>query len=165
MWAVIKFEKKKLIFLKKELKEKLGSDCQFYVPKIMFKKFLKKKLIKKEINVLGDYLFCFHTSLSDKNSMNKLYYTRGLKNILTGFKQSQNDIVNFIEKCKNFEDKDGYISKQFFNLKFNKNYKFYSGPFSNLIFKIMEMQKNKIKVLMGNFKTVIDIKDHIIQPV
>ena len=165
MWAVIKFEKKKLIFLKKELKEKLGSDCQFYVPKIMFKKFFKKKLIKKEINVLGDYLFCFHTSLSDKNSMNKLYYTRGLKNILTGFKQSQNDIVNFIEKCKNFEDKDGYISKQFFNLKFNKNYKFYSGPFSNLIFKIMEMQKNKIKVLMGNFKTVIDIKDHIIQPV
>ena len=154
MWAVIKFEKKKLIFLKKELKEKLGSDCHFYVPKMMFKKFIKKKIIKKEINVLGDYLFCFHTSLSDKNLMNELYFTRGLKNILTGFKQSQNEIENFIEKCKNFEDKHGYISKKFFNLKLNKNYKFYSGPFSNLIFKIMEMQKNKIKVLLLVLSTI-----------
>ena len=34
MWTIIKFDKKKINFLKKDLKKKLGPDCEIYIPKI-----------------------------------------------------------------------------------------------------------------------------------
>ena len=60
-------------------------------------------------------------------------YARGLKYVLDGFNQSQQEIIEFINKCKVSEDTNGYISEQFYDLKINSNYKFYSGPFSNSI--------------------------------
>ena len=59
MWAVIKFEKKKLSFLKEDLKKKLGDNCKFYLPKLVFKNFKQKKLVIKEFNLLGDYISVF----------------------------------------------------------------------------------------------------------
>ena len=59
MWTIIKFDKKNLSFLKKDLEKKLGSHCKFYLPKIQLKRFKNKKLIKKEFNILGDYFFDF----------------------------------------------------------------------------------------------------------
>ena len=41
MWAIAKFEKKNLGFLKKDLKKKLGNDVKFYLPKIFIKKYKK----------------------------------------------------------------------------------------------------------------------------
>ena len=35
---------------------------------------------------------------------------------------------------------------------------FVSGPFTNLIFEILEKQKNKLKILIGNFVTTIPNK-------
>ena len=57
MWTIIKFEKKNLNILKLELEKKLGFKCQFYIPKLLLKRYQKNKLIKKEFNLLGEYLF------------------------------------------------------------------------------------------------------------
>ena len=37
-----------------------------------------------------------------------------------------------------------------------KKGKFIAGPFTNLVFDILENKKNKLKVLIGDFKTIID---------
>ena len=165
MWTIIKFERKKLTFLKSDLEKKLGSNCKFYIPKLLFKKYSKKKWKKKEFNLLGDYLFCFNEKFNDSKVVKSINYIRGLKYVLQGFNQSQNEIEEFIEKCKTSEDSEGYISEQFYDLKINSNYKFFSGPFTNSIFKIIQLQKNKIKILMGNFKTTINKKDFLFQPI
>ncbi len=165
MWTIIKFEKKGYSFLKSDLEKRLGADCKFYVPKLLFKRYKKNKLIKKEFNLLGDYLFCFSEKFSDKKILMTINYARGLKYILQGFNQSQNEISKFIEKCKVSEDSEGYISEQFYDLKINSNYKFFSGPFTNSIFKIIQLQKNKIKILMGKFKTTVNKKEFLFQPI
>ena len=45
MWAIIKFDKKKLIELKKDLSKKLGSDPELYLPKLNLQKYKKKKIV------------------------------------------------------------------------------------------------------------------------
>ena len=133
MWVVIKFERKNFFFLKSNLEKKFGKDCEFYIPKLLFQRHTKKKWEKKEFNLLGDYLFCFDTKI-----IKTMNYVKGLKYILQGFKHSQNEIKKFIEKCKGSEDIDGYISEQFYDLEINSNYKFFSGPFLNFVFKIIQ---------------------------
>ena len=59
MWAILKIDRKKFGVLKKDLKDKLGSDTIFYNPKLLIQKYKNNKLINKEFNLLGDYLFCF----------------------------------------------------------------------------------------------------------
>ena len=165
MWTIIKFDKKKINFLKKNLKKKLGPDCEIYIPKIIFSNYIKNKLVKKEFNLLGDYLFCFHKKFNDSKILNTINYTRGIKFILTGFRQSQTEICKFITKCKGSEDHRGYISEQFYDLKINTDYKFFSGPFVNSIFRIVELQKHKINVLIGNLRTTIKKEEFLFQPV
>jgi len=165
MWTIIKFNKKKLNFLKKDLTNKLGSDCRFYEPKIIFKNYKKNKFVKKEFNLLGDYLFCFNLKFKDIKTISFINYAYGLKYILQGFYQSQGEICKFIEKCRSLEDQQGYITEQFYDLKINSDYKFVSGPFSNSIFKIVELQKKKINVLIGNIKTTIKKKEYLFQPI
>ena len=60
MWTIIKVDLKNLEFLKKELKKKIGNDVKIYSPKFLIQKYKKNKLIGKELNLLGDYLFCHH---------------------------------------------------------------------------------------------------------
>tara|TARA_B100001057_G_C22835081_1_gene944910 strand:+ start:1836 stop:2333 length:498 start_codon:yes stop_codon:yes gene_type:complete len=165
MWAIIKFEKKKLSFLKKDLEEKLGSNCKFYIPKLLFRRFKKEKIEKKEFNLLGDYLFCYNSRFNDKKIIDTVNYVRGLKYVLKGFYQSQNEIQMFIKKCKISEDSHGYISEEFYDLKINSNYKFFSGPFTDSIFKIIQLQKNRIQILMGGFKTTVNKRKFLFQPV
>ena len=44
--------------------------------------------------------------------------------------------------------------------------RFISGPFSNLVFDILEKQNNKLKILIGNIVTTIsDNKNYIYRPV
>ena len=164
MWTIIKFDKKKLALLKKDFKEKLGHDFTIYVPKITFKKYKNNKLIKKEFSLLGDYLFCFHKKFENSQAINKLKFTKGLKYFLNGFISSQEEIKKFIEKCKESEDKEGYLSQKFFELHINSKYQFSSGPFTELIFKIIDLQKNKINILLGNIKTTINKNDYSFRP-
>ena len=62
-------------------------------------------------------------------------------------------------------ENNGYLSTNFLKLKINKDYKFASGPFAETIFKIINLQKNKIDILMGNIKTTINRQKFLINPV
>ncbi len=165
MWAILKFEKNNLALLIDDLNKKLGQNTKIYIPKLRIQKFQNNKLKSKEINLLGDYMFFFHKNLKEKKIINSLRYTRGLKYFLNGFNQSQKEIEKFIEKCKVSENQDGFLSKEFFELELNKKYKFSSGPFSDKIFQIINLQRNRIKVLIGNMKTTIKRKEFLFTPV
>ena len=164
MWTIIKFDKKNLSLLKKEFKEKLGSNFKIYIPKLFLHKYKNNKLIKKEFNLLGDYLFCYHKDFINQSTLNKLQFCRGLKYFLSGFIKSQKEIETFVEKCKGFEDKEGYLCNSFYQLKINSNYKFVTGPFTEKIFKIINLQKNKIDIFMGNVKISIKKKEFLFNP-
>ena len=164
MWTVIKFKKKNLELLKKDLKKKVGQDCSFYLPKILVQKYVKNKLINKEKLMLGDYLFCFHKNFEKKNFINQLKFLKGLKYFLNDFLNFQKDIKNFIAYCKQNENKDGFILRNLIDLNINTNYKFISGPFVDKIFKITEIEKFKINVSMGKIKAKIDKKKYSFYP-
>ena len=121
-------------------------------------------MYKKEFDLLGDYLFCYHNGFVKKRLLEQLKFTRGVKYFLNGFISSQNEIKKFIEKCKNIENEKGYIKHSFYDLEIDKYYKFSSGPFTDKIFKIIELQKNKIDILMGNIKTKIKKKEFLFTP-
>jgi hypothetical protein len=165
MWTIIKSDQKNQELLKNDLIKKLGVDCMFYSPKLLVQTFKKQKLINKEVSLLGDYIFCFHKEFQKENITNQLKFSRGLKYFLKGFKKSQNEINEFLKKCKSLEDENGYISETFFEINLNTKYKFLSGPFSNKIFEIVNLQKNKIKILLGNVKTTINKQDYLFNPI
>ena len=165
MWTILKFKNKSLKTLKKEFSKVLGKNYIIYIPKLFVQKYKNNKLIEKEFNLLGDYLFCFHKKLSDKKVINTLQYSKGLKYILNGFSQSQIEIKDFIERCKKAETNKGYLSQDFFEININSECQFISGPFSNAIFKIIEIQKNKIKILMGGLKTIVKKKEFLFKPI
>tara|TARA_B110000444_G_C18560106_1_gene464381 strand:- start:109 stop:606 length:498 start_codon:yes stop_codon:yes gene_type:complete len=165
MWTIIKFDKKGLSFLKKDFQSKLGSNFKIYIPKFFLHKYKNNKLIKKEFNLLGDYLFCYHKEFVKPQILSQLKYCRGLKYFLSGFIKSQNEIEKFVLKCKNSEDDSGYLSKNFHQLQISSKYKFMTGPFTEMIFEIINLQKNKIDIFMGNIKTSIKKKDFLFNPV
>ncbi len=156
MWTIIKIDKRYFGLLKNELNQKLGLGVNFYNPKLCFEKYKKNKLIKKELSLLGDYIFCFHKQFNDPVILNNLKFTKGLKYFLRGFEKSQIEIKNFIDKCKESENKEGYLTQKFYDMCLTNNYKFSSGPFTDQIFKIINMQKNKIDILIGNMKININ---------
>ena len=165
MWTIIKFDKKKLNLLVSDLKKKCGNDIIIYQPKMLMQNFKNNKLIYNEHKILGDYLFCFHENFTKNTEINNLKFLRGLKYFLNGFREFQLDINNFIEKCRKLENSEGYICKSLFELQTNTNYKFNSGPFVNKIFKIIELEKNRIKILTGNLKTTINKNQYLFNPV
>ena len=165
MWTIIKIDKKHLGLLKRELDKKLGAGLDIYNPKFCVEKYYKNKLIKKELSLLGDYVFCFHRQFGNPNILNSLRFTRGLKYFLNGFDKSQIEIKNFISKCKESENNDGYLTQKFYQMCLNNNYKFTSGPFTNQIFKIINLQKNKIDILIGSIKTNINRDKFLFRPV
>ena len=164
MWAILKFDKNKLEFLKKEIKKKIGSESSFYNPKFFIQRYNKNKLVNKELSLLGDYIFCYHKKFNDYQTINKLKFTKGLKYFLNGFINSQSDIEKFIKKCKESENKNGYLTQNFFKIIKNTQYKFSSGPLSQMIFEVVNLQENKINILLGNIKTTIKRDEHLFTP-
>ena len=165
MWIILKFDKKRLNLLKDDFKKNFGNRYKIYSPKICLENFKKNKVVKKEVNLLGDYLFCYHDSFSKLSNLKRLNNFRGLKYYLTGFIESQNEILDFIDKCKLSENNKGFLSDTFCDLKINQNYKFISGPLTNQIFKLIELQKNRINILLGNLKSTVIKKDFLFKPV
>ena len=150
MWIVAKYDKKKANFFLDDLKKKLKDEVVIYNPKVKIEKFYKKKLISKEFNILGDYIFCFNPKFANQKILDNLQFTKGLKYFLSGFYKSQKEIKDFIKKCKKSENENGFISADFFDIELNKKYKFNNGPLLNLIFQVVEIQKTKFKVIMGD---------------
>ena len=165
MWTIIKIDKRKIDFLKKEFKEKLGNDVKFYMPKLRLKKFFKKKFFFKESLMLGDYLLCFHKDFSKKSVITSLKYSKGLKYFLYDFFNSQKDIENFISKCQENEDENGFIKQTFFEFKNKVKYEFISGPFSNLIFSILKENALSIDALIGKYKATVSKEENLYRPV
>ena len=165
MWSILKCNLKEKELLKQDFQKILGKSFKMYSPKIIFQKYKKNKLISKEYKLLGEYIFCYHDMFKDKKTLNLLKNSRGLKFFLNGFANSQNDINKFISLCKSNEDKNGYINQKFFESKLNSEYIFKSGPFTENIFKILEIQKNKFKIMMGKFTTLISKDKYIFKPV
>ena len=164
MWTVLKINNKNLALLKKDFKNKLGKDVKFYVPKLKLKKFLKKKIFVKEISLLGDYLLCFHKDFSKRSVLDSLKYCTGLKYFLADFLNSQNEIEKFINKCKQNEDENGFIKSTFFEFKKSKKYEFISGPFTNMIFNILQENKLSIKALIGNYRVTVSKELNLFRP-
>jgi hypothetical protein len=165
MWTIAKIEKKKINLLKSDLSKKLGSDFQLYNPKVILERYSLNKLKKKEVSILGNYIFCHHRAFSRNETISNLKFCRGLKYFLNGFLDAQNDISEFVNKCKALENSKGYLSQNIFNLEHNKSYKFATGPFVQKIFKIIRFQKNTIDIEMGNLKTKINKKSFLFNPI
>ena len=165
MWSIIKVDRKKLSFFKGELKKKLGQDCEFYIPKLHIEGTKKNKKDSKQIFLLGDYVFYFHQTFQNKKILLHLKNTKGLKYFLEGFCSAQEEILHFIEKCKSLENKEGLIKQNIFSVCENKNYKFLSGPLAGALLKVLEINKNKLSILVGNVKAQINKKDYLIEPV
>ena len=93
-------------------------------------------------------------------------FLKGLEYFLKGYNLNQNEIKNFIKHCKNYENEKGYLTQSFFEKIISKKAKFISGPFTNLIFEIIEKQKNKLKILVGNLVTTIpNKKNYLYRPI
>ena len=165
MWTVLKIDKNKISTLKDEFLKKLGKDVKFYSPKLKLKKYLKSKFYSKEEYLLGDYLLCFHKEFSKSSVPLSLKYCRGLKYFLGNFGSSQQEIENFISKCKENEDKNGFIKQSFFNFYSKNKYEFISGPFINLIFSILEENKFYIKALIGKYKLSVSKEENLFRPI
>lgn len=165
MWVIFKFDKKNLNLLKQDLGNKLGKDIKFYIPRILIKKFYKNKLLNKEFYLLGDYMFCYHRNLSDTTFSKIIKNCKGMKYILRGCLEFQNEIVKFINKCKSLEDENGFLKQNFYDLDIKKYYKFTSGPFVEQIFPIIKIQQNKIDILLGNLKTSVKKQEFLFSPI
>ena len=165
MWIIIKYDKNKFASLKEDLNKRLGNNYEIYLPKILIQKIRNNKKYNKDLNLLGDYLFCFHNNFVNTNVLNILKYTRGTKYLLNGFKENQKDIQLFIKKCKESENKEGYLSHDFYDLKINSIYKLMSGPFANCVIKLVNLQKNKINIMIGKIQTTLKRKYCLFQPV
>ena len=165
MWTILKFEKRNFHQLKKDFSQKLGSEPKYFIPKLKLQKFKKNKLYDSDSLLLGDYLLCFHVNFKNEKVINSLKYCKGLKYFLNGFLNSQQEINEFINKCRIHEDKAGYIKQSFFEFKRNTKYKFMSGPFTNMVFEIIHSQHKKIKILLNNFETTLSNKKYIFRPV
>lgn len=164
MWAIIKVDNKNIKILSNELKKKLGPTFKIYSPKIYIENYKNKKIIKKSLNLLGDYVFCFHDEFKNYKIIDRVKFTKGLKYFLYGYLESQNEISDFISKCKKSENKNGFLTKDFYDLEINKMYKFNSGPFANKILKLIEIQKNRIKFLLNKVEVKIENKNFLITP-
>ena len=164
MWAVFKVNIKELNLFKEDIIKKLNSDVTFYAPKVIFKIFHKNKEKKKEQYLLGDYIFCFNEKFEDEKIFNSIKFTKSLKYIAQGIKIYQKEIKDFIKKCKSYENSNGYVSLDFYDLKINRNYKFASGPFINQIFKVLSMQKLRIQILMGGVKVSLKKNRFLFNP-
>jgi hypothetical protein len=156
MWIVLKYKKRELCFLMDELKKKIGKDIKFFNPKIKYQKNLNNMLKEVEINLLDNYILCFHESFKNKISINRFKYCRGLINILDGWYSNQIDLKGFIDSCKKCQDKSGFLTQNFFDFLDIKEAKFISGPFADMLFYILSKTKKHLKISINNKIAIID---------
>ncbi len=166
MWVIAKVKYSELNIFKKELKKKFDNNLKFYYPKIQFEKILNNKKRKYDKLLLGEYVFCQHENFKNSKLINQLKFVKGLNFFLSNCDLNQTEIINFIKYCKDYEDDNGFIKSSFFKTILIKKAKFVSGPFANMFFDIIEKQKKKLKIIVGNIVTVVpDKKNYLYQPV
>ena len=160
MWAVIKYKRKEYRSLVWDLKKRVGDKIIFYNPKIKYLKKIKNKDKVFENFILGGYVFCFYEKFREKKFLSQLGFAKGLEYFLDGHIQNQNQIIDFIKLCKKNEDKEGSLKQSFFSILQSAKIKFLNGPFSNLIFDILEKRKNNITSTLGSMTVIINSKSN-----
>ena len=158
MWVVAKIKRREIKIFKENLLKKTGQDIEFYCPKIEYHQYFNNKVKRLEKLALENYIFCYHKNFRDSSLINKLRYIKGLEYFLNGYCENQKEVVKFIKYCKCSENSKGYLTQNFFKTLINKKAKFISGPFTNMMFEILNKQKNKLKIIVGN--VVITISDN-----
>ena len=164
MWIVAKVKNNEAKIFQKEIEKKIEK-IEFYKPSILFERYQQNKVKKIIRPLLQNYIFCFHEKFFDKNNLNNLKSTKGLEIFLTGYYSEQKEIVKFINFCRKFENSNGFLKPTFFKSYVSKKAKFISGPFTNFLFELIEKQKNKIKIIIGNKTTIVpDNKNYLYLP-
>ena len=166
MWVVAKIKIKNSNIFKKDLIKKVGSDIEFYQPKIEYHRYFGDKIKRFEKLILENYIFCYHKRFQKSNFVNQVKFLKGLEYFLHGYNLNQNNIIKFIKYCKSFENEKGYLTQSFFHTIITKKAKFISGPFTNMIFEILEKQKNKLKILVSNIvMTIPNSTNYLYRPI
>jgi len=155
MWVVLKYNKNEFSFLQQDLNKVLGEKPKIFIPKFRYQKLVRNKLKFLEKNILNDYLICYHEKFENLSILAILKNLRGLKYFLPNSYSNQKEIKNFINYCEKNKDSDGYIKPSFFEFSNMKEGIFLNGPFTNMIFNVIENQKDKLKVLIGKVTTTI----------
>tara|TARA_Y100000590_G_scaffold18275_1_gene21737 strand:+ start:1747 stop:2250 length:504 start_codon:yes stop_codon:yes gene_type:complete len=155
MWIVAKYKPNELSTLKESFLKIIGEMPEFYNPKIKYEKYVNNKLKTFEKNILDNYLICRHNKFGDQQFISLLKNARGLSYFLNGFEFNQKEIINFVKFCKSNEDSKGFLTQNFFRIKQRMKAKFISGPFTQMIFDIIEDKGKKLKILVNNMNITI----------
>ena len=154
MWIVAKYKPNEFRILKDSFFKILGEMPEFYNPKIKYERYIKNKLKVFEKKILDNYVICKHDKFRDHTLVNVLKSSRGLIYFLNGYESNQKELNNFVKLCKSYEDEEGFLKQNFFKTKKNKA-KFISGPFTQMVFDIIEEKGLKLKILINNMNMTI----------
>ncbi len=161
MWVVLKIKKySELNIIRKSLTDLLGSSPKLCNPKVKTKSISGKKNTNRDTFLLEKYVLIYHNKLSNQLYLNKISYMRGIDYCLQGFKSCQNEIYKFVQRCEKYQDNLGYVNSDFFNLSEGMDIRFSKGPFVNFVSKIVEIQKKKLKMLVGNYSIYLEKKEN-----
>ena len=155
MWVVLKYKPKEFEILKDSLFKILGEMPEFYNPKYKYERYINNKLKTFEKSILNNYLICKHNKFKDPKIVNILKNSRGLIYFLSGCEFNQKKLEEFIKFCRLNEDANGFLTQSFFKIIKKTKAKFISGPFTQMIFDIIEDRDGKLKVLLNNVNMTI----------
>ena len=155
MWVVLKYKPKELAILKDSFFKILGEMPEFYNPKYKYELYINNKLKTFEKSILNNYLICKHNKFKDPKIVNILKNSRGLIYFLSGCEFNQKKLEEFIKFCRLNEDVNGFLTQSFFKIIKKTKAKFISGPFTQMIFDIIEDRGGKLKVLLNNANMTI----------
>ena len=158
MWIVAKYKPKEFKILKQSFSKILGETPEFYIPKIKYERYVNNKLKIYEKDVLTNYLICGHEKFKDHKFITAVKISRGLIHFLENFHLNQKELENFIKFCKSHEDATGFLKQSFFNITRKNKAKFISGPFTQMIFNIIEDSGSKLKILLNNVNVTVSKK-------
>jgi len=165
MWIVLKIKKySELDIIRKLLTDLFGSSPKLCNPKVKTKRVNSKINTNKDTFLLEKYILIYHNKLSNQFYLNKISYMRGIDYSLQGFRGCQNEIYKFVQKCEKNQDVSGYVNSDFFNLSEGMDIRFSKGPFVNFVSKIVEIQKKKLKMLVGNYSIYLEKKENCLSP-
>ena len=155
MWVVLKYKPKEFEILKDSFFKILGEMPEFYNPKYKYERYINNKLKTFEKSILNNYLICKHNKFKDPKIVNILKNSRGLIYFLSGCEFNQKQLEEFIKFCRLNEDANGFLTQSFFKIIKKTKAKFISGPFTQMIFDIIEDRGGKLKVLLNNVNMTI----------
>ena len=163
MWITIKLKKISVNFLNNELK-KIDKNSKVYQPKFILK---KKKIINNKNqteekvihkNLLGEYIFVFFEDNKFLEKLNKIRFTKGVKDVLDTNRIVSKNIEEFINFCKKNEDTKNTLTNNFFYnlIKYRDKVNINFGFGTHHIFQILEKTNNLMIAKLGSLRVTIN---------